>query len=49
MKSESEADRAVEQYADLVRRICFVRLNSREDSEDVFQTVFLKYLLSWHI
>lgn len=40
-----EAERAVELYADLVRRICFVRLNCREDSEDVFQTVFLKYLL----
>lgn len=45
MKSTREAERAVEQYADLVRRICFVRLNCREDSEDVFQTVFLKYLL----
>ena len=45
MKSTREAERAVEQYADLVRRICFVRLNCREDFEDVFQTVFLKYLL----
>lgn len=45
MRSSNEADRAVEQYADLVRRICFLRLNCREDSEDVFQTVFLKYLL----
>lgn len=45
LRSESEADQAVERYADLVRRICFVRLNNLEDSEDVFQTVFLKYLL----
>lgn len=45
MRTEWEAERAVEQYADLVRRICLVRLNSREDSEDVFQTVFLKFLL----
>lgn len=45
LRTEGEAERAVEQYANLVRRICFVRLNSREDSEDVFQTVFLKYLL----
>ena len=40
MKSEEEAGRAVEQYADLVRRICMI-----EDSEDIFQTVFLKYVL----
>ena len=31
-------------YADLVRRLCLVRLKSREDTEDIFQTVFLKYL-----
>lgn len=45
MRTEHEVNQAVEQYAGLVRRICFVRLKSREDSEDVFQTVFLKYLL----
>jgi len=45
LRTEEEVNRAVEQYAGLVRRICFVRLKSREDSEDVFQTVFLKYLL----
>ena len=31
-------------YADLVRRLCLVRLKRREDTEDIFQTVFLKYL-----
>ncbi len=45
MRTEQEVTQAIYQYADLVRRICFVRLKSREDSEDVFQTVFLKYLL----
>lgn len=45
MRTEQEVNQAIRQYADLVRRICFVRLKSREDSEDVFQTVFLKYLL----
>lgn len=45
MRTEQEVDQAIERYADLVRRICFVRLKTREDSEDIFQTVFLKYLL----
>ena len=40
MKSEEEAGRAVEQYADLVRRICMIHLKNYEDSEDIFQTVF---------
>ena len=29
-----------------MRRICFCHLNTKEDSEDIFQDVFLKYLLS---
>ena len=41
MKSEEEAGRAVEQYADLVRRICMIHLKNYEDSEDIFQTVFV--------
>ena len=45
MRTEREVNEAIDRYADLVRRICFVRLKAREDSEDVFQTVFLKYLL----
>ena len=45
MKSEEEAGRAVEQYADLVRRICMIHLKNYEDAEDIFQTVFLKYVL----
>ena len=44
MPSEEEVVRAMDTYADLVRRLCLVRLKSREDTEDIFQTVFLKYL-----
>ena len=40
MRTEREVNEAIDRYADLVRRICFVRLKTREDSEDVFQTVF---------
>src|SRR5699024_1934492 len=44
--SEEEANRAVEKYADTVRRICIVHLKNHADTEDIFQTVFLKYVLS---
>lgn len=46
MRSEAEVNRAVDLYADTVRRICMVRLKSYDDTEDIFQTVFLKYILS---
>lgn len=37
---------AVEKYADMVRRICFLYLRNSADVEDVFQEVFLKYFLN---
>ena len=46
MRSEQEDNRAIEQYADTVRRICMVHLKNYTDTEDVFQTVFLKYVQS---
>ena len=45
MRSESEVNRAIEQYSNTIRRICFMYLKNRHDTEDIFQTVFLKYLL----
>lgn len=45
MKSAEEINSAMEAYADMVRRICFVHLKNRDDTEDVFQNVFLKYML----
>lgn len=45
MRSEQEVNCAVEQYADTVRRICLVHLKNYADTEDIFQTVFVKYLL----
>ena len=45
MRSEEEASRAIDQYADTVRRICMVHLKNYDDTEDIFQTVFLKYVL----
>ena len=46
MRSEAEADKAIARYADTVQRICMVHLKNEADTEDIFQTVFLKYVLS---
>ena len=45
MRSEREVSRAIERYSDTVRRICFLHLKNYADTEDIFQTVFLKYAL----
>lgn len=45
VRSEVEVDSAVERYSDMIRRICLYHLKNAADTEDVFQTVFLKYLL----
>ena len=45
MRPDEEVSRAIEQYADTVRRICFLHLKNHADTEDIFQTVFLKYAL----
>ena len=46
MRSEQEANRAIEQYSEMVRRICAIHLKNYHDTQDIFQTVFLKYVLS---
>lgn len=46
MRSEQEVNRAIEKYADTIRRICMVHLKNYDDTEDIFQTVFLKYVTS---
>lgn len=45
MKSEDDLNRVMETYADLVKRICVMNLKNQHDTEDVFQNVYLKYLL----
>ena len=45
LKSAEDLSRVMDTYADMVRRICFVHLKNRHDSEDVFQNVYMKYLL----
>ena len=46
MRSEEEVHTAIERYGDTVRRLCLLRLKNHADTEDIFQTVFLKYALS---
>ena len=46
MRSEQEANESIERYADTVRRICMIHLKNHADTEDIFQNVFLKYVLS---
>ena len=45
MQSEAQINHAVEEYADMVKRVCFYHLKNEADTEDVFQEVFLKYML----
>ena len=45
MRSEQEINDVIERYADTVRRLCAVYLKNYADTEDIFQTVFLKYAL----
>lgn len=46
MRSDQEVNRAIDRYADTVRRLCVIHLKNYSDTEDIFQTVFLKYVLS---
>lgn len=45
MRSDEQINLAIERYSDMISRICLVHLKNRADTEDVFQTVFLKYLM----
>lgn len=45
MRSTAEMDRALELYSDTVRRVCFLHLKNNHDVEDIFQEVFIKYML----
>lgn len=45
MRSEQDVSRAIDRYADTIRRICMVHLKNYADTEDIFQNVFLKYAL----
>lgn len=44
MRSEWEVNLAIEKYANMITRICFLYLKNEADTQDVFQCVFLKYI-----
>lgn len=46
MRTEDEMITAIDKYADMVKRICFVHMKQECDVDDVFQNVFLKYAKS---
>ena len=46
MRSEEAVNRAIENYASTVKRICFIHLKNEADTEDICQTVFLKYAMN---
>lgn len=46
MRSEEAVNRAIENYASTVKRICFIHLKKEADTEDICQTVFLKYAMN---
>lgn len=46
VRSEQDIVNVINTYADTIKRLCTVRLQNSADTEDVFQTVFLKYALS---
>ncbi len=45
MRSEQEVNSAIEQYSDMILRLCTVYLKNSADTEDILQNVFLKYTL----
>lgn len=46
LKSEQQLEDAIERYGDMIQKLCFIHVKQEADVDDVFQTVFLKYLNS---
>ena len=44
MRNENDVNKTIDIYSDMILRICFCYLKTKEDSEDAFQDVFIKYL-----
>ena len=43
MRTEEEITKAIDQYADMVKKICFIQMKQQCNVDDIFQTVFIKY------
>lgn len=44
MKEEIDINNIIDKYADMINRIIYRHLKSKEDTEDVVQEVFIKYM-----
>ncbi len=44
MHTEESLERVVETYSDMVYRLAYAQTRSRQDADDVYQEVFLRYL-----
>jgi RNA polymerase sigma-70 factor (ECF subfamily) len=44
--AEEEISAVIDQYGNMIRRICFLYLKNPQDVEDVFQEVFIKVFLT---
>lgn len=44
MNEEINVNNVIDKYADMINRIAYRYLNSKEDTEDVVQEVFIKYM-----
>ena len=45
--NDRDISAAIDKYADMVRRICYLSLKNQSDVEDVFQDVFLKFFIHY--
>lgn len=45
MRSNHDVCQAIDKYGDSIRRLCMIHLKNYDDTEDIFQTVFLKYAM----
>ncbi len=45
MRGEEDVIQAIRRHGNMVRRLCLIHLKNHADTEDIFQTVFLKYAL----
>lgn len=43
MRNEDDIKKAIDDYGDMIQKICFIHMKQQCDVDDVFQTVFLKY------
>lgn len=45
MRTESDINETITKYADTVKRICLCHLKNYADMEDLFQIIFIKYMM----